>query len=385
MLVSLRRPAVAGLAAVVATLAVAAGGAGAAGSLVAYNLYPLVSDTTAVSAPLVDTSLVNGWGLSASATSPWWTSNNKTNTSTLYSGVGGEERPDRHGRRRPDRHRRQRQHRRVPRRQGQRDDRVGTVPLRDTRPARSSAGRRAVDSANAVVAADNSAAGAEYEGLALLNDRLYAADFHNGRVDVFDAEFKPVTLTKGFNDPKIPKGWAPFGIQALDGNVFVTYAQRDKAGKDAVRGGGLGFVDEYSPDGVLVARVASQGGPRAPLDAPWGLALAPSSFGAYSGDLLVGNFGNGRISAYQHRADGKWVYKVPDPGPRAASRSSSTASGRSRSGTAPPPGRPTTSTSSPGRPARRTASTASSPSASATGKLPPPPGSTAGAAAPTRS
>jgi len=140
-----------------------------------------------------------------------------------------------------------------------------------------------------------------------LNDRLYAADFHNARIDSFDASFKPLSL--GFSDPKIPKGWAPFNIQALNGNLFVTYAQQDKSGKVNMAGGGLGYVDEFSPDGTLVGRVASKGNARAPLNAPWGLALAPANFGAYSGDLLVGNFGNGRISAYQQRTDGKWVYK----------------------------------------------------------------------------
>ena len=148
-----------------------------------------------------------------------------------------------------------------------------------------------------------------YEGLATVSDRLYATDFHNARVDVFDASFKPVPLVGGFTDAKIPKGWAPFGIQALNGNVFVTYAQQDKAKANAVAGGGLGYVDEFSPDGALIARVASKGKPTAPLNAPWGLAMAPANFGAYSGDLLVGNFGNGRISAYQPQASGKWAYK----------------------------------------------------------------------------
>jgi uncharacterized protein (TIGR03118 family) len=164
-----------------------------------------------------------------------------------------------------------------------------------------------VDGTNAVVAVDNSSKGAVYDGLAILNDRLYAADFHNARIDSFDASFKPLSLP--FADPKIPKGWAPFNIQALNGNLFVTYAQQDKAAKDSVAGGGLGYVDEFTPDGTLIARVASKGNARAPLNAPWGLAMAPANFGAYSGDLLVGNFGNGRISAYQQRTDGKWVYK----------------------------------------------------------------------------
>ena len=123
----------------------------------------------------------------------------------------------------------------------------------------------------------------------------------------FDASFNPLSLK--FADPGIPKVWAPFGIQALGGNVFVTYAKQDPTGLTPVPGEGLGYVDEFTPDGTLVGRVASKGSSRAPLNAPWGLALAPSNFGAYSGDLLVGNFGNGRISSYEQLPSGKWAYK----------------------------------------------------------------------------
>ena len=162
---------------------------------------------------------------------------------------------------------------------------------------------------NAVIAVDRSAQGAVYNGLAIAKDRLYAADFHNARVDVFDASFAPVTLANGFRDAKVPKGWVPFGIQALDGNIYVTYAQQDADKRDEVAGGGRGYVDKYSPDGVLLARIAKRGNARAPLNAPWGLAMAPGGFGAFAGDLLVGNFGDGKISAYKQSARGKWVYK----------------------------------------------------------------------------
>jgi uncharacterized protein (TIGR03118 family) len=299
-----RRIAVLGFAIAVA-MCVLTSGAGASGTLVAYNLYPLISDSTALSAPLADTSLVNGWGLSASATSPWWTSNNKTNTSTLYSGLGSKNALTVT----------------VP------GGPTGTVANSNTadfvisQGSASSSARFLFDTEGgqilgwsptvngtaAVTAVDKSAAGAVYTGLATLNDRLYAADFHNARVDSFDASFKPLSLA--FKDPKLPAGWAPFGIQALNGNVFVTYAQQDKTKHDSVAGGGLGYVDEFSPDGALVGRVASKGNKRSPLNAPWGLALAPSNYGAYSGDLLVGNFGNGRISAYMQLSSGKWVYK----------------------------------------------------------------------------
>jgi uncharacterized protein (TIGR03118 family) len=288
-----------------AMLALGVAGAGSSGSLVAYNVYPLVSDSSAVQAPLTDSPLVNGWGLTASAASPWWTSNNKTNTSTLYSGVGSKTALTVT----------------VP------GGPTGTVAnssttdfavsqngvsaaarfLFDTQAGQVLGWSPTVNGTAAIVAVDNAAGGAEYDGLATLNDRLYAADFHNGRVDSFDAAFKPLAL--GFKDPALPKGWAPFGIQALNGNIFVTYAEQDATKRLDVPGGGLGYVDEFSPDGALVARVASKGNAHAPLNAPWGLALAPANFGAYSGDLLVGNFGNGRISAYQQLTTGKWVFK----------------------------------------------------------------------------
>ena len=288
----------------VAILAFSVTGAGARDSLVAYNVYPLISDSSAVSAPLTDTSLLNGWGLSASATSPWWAANNKSNTSTLYSGVGSKTALTVT----------------VP------GGPTGTVAnsntaafivsqngvssssrfLFDTQGGQLLGWTPTVNGTAAVTAVDNSAKGAVYDGLTTLNDRLYAADFHNAHVDAFDASFKPLAL--GFTDPKMPKGWAPFGIQALNGNIFVTYAQQNTTKHDSVAGGGLGYVDEFTPDGAFVARVASKGTAHAPLNAPWGLAIAPANFGAFSGDLLVGNFGNGRISAYQ-QSSGKWVYK----------------------------------------------------------------------------
>src|SRR5262249_45219781 len=156
-------------------------------------------------------------------------------------------------------------------------------------------------------AGDTAPSPAMFAGLAVANDRVYAADFHNAKVDAFDASFNPLSL--GFADPGIPKGWAPFGIQALNGNIFITYAKQDPKATTPVPGGGQGYVDEFTPDGKLVGRVASAGSSNAPLNAPWGLAMAPASFGAYGGDLLVGNFGNGRISAYLQQPTGKWVYK----------------------------------------------------------------------------
>jgi uncharacterized protein (TIGR03118 family) len=275
-----------------------------------YNAYSLVSDdAAAIKAPLADASLVNGWGLSAGPTTPWWTSNNKTNTSTLYSGAGVKSALTVS----------------VP------GGPTGTVFNGNASAFIVSASGKSgsarflfatqagtifgwsptVNANTALTAVDNSAKGALYDGLATLNDRLYATDFHNARVDVFDASFAPVALANAFVDKKIPKGWAPFGIQALNGNIFVTYAKQDPTKRLDVAGGGLGYVDQYDPNGVLLARVAKRGLAKAPLNSPWGLAMAPATFGGFGGDLLVGNFGNGKISAYQPPPipPGKWIYK----------------------------------------------------------------------------
>jgi uncharacterized protein (TIGR03118 family) len=280
-------------------------GAAAGGQLVAYNVYPLVSNSSAVTAPLQDPLLVNGWGLSASSTSPWWTANNETNSSTLYSGAGSKSALDVT----------------VP------GGPTGTVAnatasdfvvsqngvsasakfLFDTQGGQVLGWAPTVNATAAVTAVDDSSSSAVFDGLTSLDDQLYAADFHNAAVDVFNSSFVPVP--GGFKDPNIPAGWAPFGIQALNGDIFVTYAKQDSTKKVDVAGGGLGYVDEYTPQGALIARVASKGNKNAPLNAPWGLALAPSNFGAYSGDLLVGNFGNGRINAYEQLSNGKWAYK----------------------------------------------------------------------------
>jgi len=157
-----------------------------------------------------------------------------------------------------------------------------------------------VDVTHAVIAVDNSATGAHYTGLALSaggnGQLLYAADFFHARVDVFDSSFKPVAMPTGsFKDHGIPKGFAPFGIHAIGGNIYVTYAKQDESMTEDVTGPGLGYVDVYTPNGELIRRVASRG----TLNAPWGVALAPAKFGFFSNALLIGNFGDGRINAYE--------------------------------------------------------------------------------------
>jgi uncharacterized protein (TIGR03118 family) len=144
--------------------------------------------------------------------------------------------------------------------------------------------------------------GAIYKGLALAStpfgNFLLAADFHNGRIDVFDKEFNRIQLPQPFfTDRRLPSGYAPFNVAVRDGEVYVAYAQQDADAKDEVAGPGKGFVDVFNGFGLLERRLVSHG----PLNAPWGLEIAPASFGDFAGDLLVGNFGDGRITAVNRR------------------------------------------------------------------------------------
>jgi uncharacterized protein (TIGR03118 family) len=125
---------------------------------------------------------------------------------------------------------------------------------------------------------------------------------------VYDSNFKPAYLTGTFHDPQLPAGYAPFGIQAVNGDLYVTFARQDEERMDDVPGRGFGFIDVFDPDGHLLRRLVSGGA----LDAPWGIALAPASFGRFSNRLLVGNFGDGLINAYDP-ATGKWLGRLKAP------------------------------------------------------------------------
>src|ERR1700757_4064703 len=159
-----------------------------------------------------------------------------------------------------------------------------------------------VDRAHAVIGVDRSTAsdsagdvGANYKGLALVNGPsgkfLYATSFRFGTVDVFDSHFN---LVNSFTDPTVPAGFAPFGIHNIGGNLYVTFAKQGPGKNDDAARPGNGFVDVFAPNGDLLQRLVSGG----QLDSPWAVTLAPPSFGAFGGDILVGNFGNGRINVY---------------------------------------------------------------------------------------
>ncbi len=258
-----------------------------------YEQHNLVADG-AVPADLVDAALVNAWGLVASATSPWWIADNGTDRSTLYNGNtgaklgltvsvpgaptgvvfnGGTGFAVSNG--------------------------TASAPARfifATEEGTVLGWNPSVAPTQAVVAIDNSAAGAVYKGLAIAStaagDRLYATNFQAGTVDVFDAGFHPVSA--GFSDATLPSGYAPFGIRNLGGTIYVTYALQDADKHDDVAGVGHGLVNAFDTDGHLLRRVASRGR----LNSPWGLALAPADFGQFGGNLLVGNFGDGHINAF---------------------------------------------------------------------------------------
>jgi uncharacterized protein (TIGR03118 family) len=274
----------------VAAFAVLAGTAYAAAS--SYTQTNLVSDQSGV-AVHTDADLVNAWGLTSLPASPWWVSDNGTNVSTLYRADGSK----------------------VPLTVQVPNAPTGAVSnpgsnfrggrfLFSTEEGKILFWNPAISPTQAQVGVDHSGLGAVYKGLTMSssNDLIYATDFHNGRVEVFDGNFNQVSNAGAFIDPGIPSGYAPFGIQNIGGTIFVTYAKQDAAAHDDVPGQGHGFVDQFSPTGAFLGRVATHG----QLNSPWGLAMAPSDFGRFSGDLLVGNFGDGQISAFEPQSDGSY-------------------------------------------------------------------------------
>jgi len=263
-----------------------------------YAVTNLVADLPGVTAH-TDANLVNGWGIAMRATSPIWVSNNGTGTSTLYNGLGVAISPPSPVI--------------IPAASGTGQGvPTGITSNPSTNDfllggpgtaasflwATEDGGIAAWNGGPAATIKFAATDGAVYKGLALAGDgahfRLYAADFHNGKIDVLDNAFAPASVPGGFVDRSIPAGFAPFNIMNLQGNLYVAYALREQGGDDEVAGVGLGFVDVFDADGFLLARAATRG----KLNAPWGMAIAPAGFGAFSNHLIVGNFGDGTINAY---------------------------------------------------------------------------------------
>jgi uncharacterized protein (TIGR03118 family) len=281
----------------------------------AYQQTNLVSDIPGL-ALHTDPNLRNSWGTSTGPGLPIWVSDNATGVTTLYDGQGNPQ-PG-----------------------------PGKQQLVVTIPAPSSAGpgavgtpdgtvfnptpdgfavakngvsaparflfatedgviagwNSAVDPTHAIMAVDRSTVtdqagdhGAVYKGLALVSTPagkfLYATNFRFGTIEVFDSNFH---LVNSFTDPTVPAGFAPFGIHNIGGNLYVTFAKQDAAKHDDDAGPGHGFVDVFAPSGTLLQRLAG----RHRLNSPWAVTLAPPTFGVFGGDILVGNFGDGRINAF---------------------------------------------------------------------------------------
>jgi uncharacterized protein (TIGR03118 family) len=261
----------------------------------------LVSDVPGLAA-VTDPHLVNPWGLSRSATSPWWAADNGTGLSTLYNGAGAI----------------QGLVVTVPAMMGVTDPSAptGTVfngtptdfLLAPNKPSRflfATEGGTIVGWNSGTLGVQmwpkpNMPATAVYKGLTLAQiggvNYLYAANFKGGTVDVFDRWFMPVTTLSAwaFRDSWLPKDYAPFNVQNIGGDIYVTYAQKEMGSIDEVHGPGKGFVDVYSSDGVLKKRL--QHGTW--FNAPWGVAMAPADFGPASNMILVGQFGSGKIAVF---------------------------------------------------------------------------------------
>ena len=269
-----------------------------------YQQTNLVSDLTGL-AQFTDSNLVNPWGLVHGPTTPWWVADNGTGVSTLYTGQGVK----------------------VPL--------TVTIPVPTGSPAGTTAAPTGVifngnggfnvsengtsfsslfifdtedgtisgwnpnfvDRTHAILAVDRSnvGKGAVYKGLAIGSNSsgtfIFATNFRFGTVEMFDSNFK---LVRSFTDHRLPQSFAPFGIQNIGGNLYVTFAKQDAAKHDDVAGPGRGFVDVFDTNGNLIRRLIARGS----LNSPWGLALAPANFGQFSNDLLVGNFGDGHINVF---------------------------------------------------------------------------------------
>ena len=278
-----------------------------------YKQTNLVSDLGTVGALHVDPNLRNPWGLSRSpfnpvtnSGSPWWVSDNGAGKTSLYDGTGANIPINGTG------------FVTIPPPNGSNADGTptGTVfngspdfVLPNGHPARFLFATEdgTISGWNggttAVVVVDNSdngsAHGAVYKGLTIgeVNGQrfLYAANFRSGRVEVYDTHFMRVRLREeAFEDDDLPRGFAPFNVQNIGGTIFVAFAKQDAARHDDVAGDGLGFVDAFTPSGRLVARL--QHGPW--LNSPWGVVWTPRDFGEFSNAILVGNFGSGKIAAF---------------------------------------------------------------------------------------
>jgi uncharacterized protein (TIGR03118 family) len=271
-----------------------------------YSQTNLVSNTAGV-ATTTDPQLLNPWGISIFPGQDFWVADNNSGTSTLYNA------------------------------QGNKNALVVTIPgasknpngncspgcptgtVANTNGSYFGGGSFIFDTEDGIianwtggtsaeVAFDNSASGAVYKGLALLNDTfVLAANFNSGKIDVYDRNFAPTSLSGSFTDPKLPAGFAPHGIHVIGNQIYVAYAMQDAAKHDAQPGAGLGQVDIFDASGNFVSTFVPAGGK---LNAPWGVVATPATFGTFSNAILVGDFGDGAINAYD--MTGKFLGQLTD-------------------------------------------------------------------------
>lgn len=270
-----------------------------------YSQTNLVANTAGVAAH-TDSQLSNPWGISFIPGQPFWIANNNGGTSTLYDA------------------------------QGNKDSLVVGIPVASVNPCPQGCPTGTVANSltgyfgngaflfdtedglianwtgqgNAFTVVDNSVAGAVYKGLATVTNLegtfLLAANFNSGKVDVFDRNFNPTHLAGTLTDPNLPAGYSPHGVHVVGNLIMVAYAQQDSAKHDPVVGAGLGIVDAFDMEGNFTRTFANGG----KLNAPWGIVMAPATFGTFSNDVLVGNFGDGTISAYD--TQGHFIGQVTD-------------------------------------------------------------------------
>jgi uncharacterized protein (TIGR03118 family) len=274
-----------------------------------FQVTNLISNQEGVAAN-TDPDLVNPWGIAQGGKGPLWTADNATGVSTVYDHGSGAKQsltvtiPDGAPTGMVF----------VP------DDGDGSVDfpitangvtaasvfLFATENGRIEGWNPTVDPTNAVIAFDHSVHGSVYKGLGFSDgkDQLFAADFKRNNVLVLDANFNEINT---FKDNQLPKHFAPFNAKVIAGEVYVAFAEREKGGIDNVNGPGLGYVDVFRRDGHLKTRLIANG----PLNAPWGMEIAPQSFGSFAGDLLVGNFGDGKINAF-NRDTGEFLGTLTD-------------------------------------------------------------------------
>src|ERR1700683_5647077 len=268
-----------------------------------YSQTNLVSNTAGVGAT-TDPQLLNPWGISILPGQDFWIANNNSGTSTLYDAKGNK------------------------------NALVVTIPGAKNNSCSPGCPTGTVANGNgsyfgggsfifdtedgiianwtgassAVVAFDNSESGAVYKGLALLNSTfLLAANFNSGKIDVYNQDFTPTSLSGSFTDPKLPANYAPHGIHVIGNQIYVAYAMQDAAKHDAQPGAGLGQVDIFDTNGNFVSTFVAAGGK---LNAPWGVVETPATFGTFPNAILIGNFGDGTINAFD--TTGKFLGQLTD-------------------------------------------------------------------------